>query len=202
MNLSLVKLLGAAAAAAFFLAGCATTIVVDSNVQAFSSLTALPAQPTYKFERLPSQQEPGQARVEAMADAALNRAGFRRDDADARYSVQVTGRVQPINSPWSDPWNGGFMWGGFGFGRRGRFGMGMGLGGPIESPWYHREAAIVVREAGTNKVVFESHSTHDGPWMDNSLIFPAMFEAALQGFPQPPAGPRRVDVTVGPPAQR
>src|SRR4051812_33240223 len=93
-----IKLLGCAAFAALFLAGCATTYTVDNQVQAFSSLTATPAQPTYRFDRLPSQQEPGQAQVEAMADAALHKAGMRRDDAAARYTVQVTGRVQRIMS--------------------------------------------------------------------------------------------------------
>jgi hypothetical protein len=28
-------------------------------------------------------------------------------------------------------------------------------------------------------------------------VFPVMFEAAMQGFPNPPAGPRRVDIRVG-----
>ncbi len=176
------------------LAGCATTFVVDSNVQAFSSLQAVPAAPTYRFERLPSQQEPGQAEFEALADGALHKAGLRRDDSNARYTVQLTGRTQRIASPWADPWDS--MWGGgFRWGRRSHF----GLMGRMESPWFHREAAIVVRELSTNKVVFESRSVHDGPWMDSRSVFPAMFDAALQGFPQPPSGPRRIEVTVGTP---
>jgi hypothetical protein len=28
-------------------------------------------------------------------------------------------------------------------------------------------------------------------------VLPAMFDAAMQGFPTPPAGPRRVDIQVG-----
>ena len=199
MKVFSVSLLGTAAVAAALLSGCATSITVDNQVQAFSSLTATPAQATYKFDRLPSMQEPGQAQVEAMADAALHRAGLRRDDAAARYTVQVSGRVQRVVSPWADPWDGG-MWGGFGWGHRrgGRFGVSMGM----ESPWYHREVAVIVREVGSAKVVFESHSAHDGPWMDNTMVFPAMFEAALQGFPQPPAGPRRVDITIAPVASK
>ena len=178
------------------LAGCASTFLVDASVQSFSSLGALPAQPTYRFERLPSQQEPGQARLEAMADAALHRAGLRRDDANPRYAVQVSGRLQPTLSPWADPWRWGGGWG-IGYHRRG---LGLGFGGPwsgMESPWYHREVAIVVRELPSNRVVFESHASHDGPWLDNNTVFPAMFQAALQGFPNPPTGPRRVDVQVG-----
>lgn len=192
MERAALKLLGLVAFVAV-LSGCATTYVVDSNVQAFSSLPALPSAPTYRFDRLPSQQEPGQAQFEALADAALHKAGMRRDDANPRFAVQLTGRTQRIMSPWADPWDGFMYGGGFGWGRRGH----LGLMGRMESPWYHREVGIVVRELSTNKVVFESRSSHDGPWMDSKAVFPAMFEAALQGFPQPPAGPRRVDVTVG-----
>ena len=195
MKRSLPRLLGLCVAV-WLLAGCASTFLVDNNVQSFSSLTALPAQPTYRFDRLPSQQEPGQAQLEAMADAALHRAGLRRDDANPRYAVQVSGRLQPTLSPWADPWRWGGGWG-IGYHRRG---LGLGFGGPwggLESPWYHREVAVVVRELPSNRVVFESHASHDGPWLDNSTVFPAMFQAALQGFPNPPPGPRRVDVQVG-----
>jgi len=195
MKRSLAGLLGLCVAA-LLLAGCASTFVVDSSVRSFSSLTALPAQPTYRFERLPSQQEPGQAQLEAMADAALHRAGLRRDDANPRYAVQVSGRLQPTLSPWADPWRWGGGWG-VGYHRRG---LGLGFGGPwggLESPWYHREVAIVVRELPSNRVVFESHASNDGPWLDNNTVFPAMFQAAMQGFPNPPQGPRRIDIQVG-----
>lgn len=195
MKRSLSGLLGLCVAVSL-LAGCASTFLVDSNVRSFSSLAALPAQPTYRFERLPSQQEPGQAQLEAMADAALHRAGLRRDDANPRYAVQVSGRLQPTLSPWADPWRWGDGWG-VGYHRRG---LGLGFGGPwggLESPWYHREVAIVVRELPSNRVVFESHASNDGPWLDNNTVFPAMFQAAMQGFPNPPQGLRRVDVQVG-----
>ncbi len=36
-----------------------------------------------------------------------------------------------------------------------------------------------------------------GPWLDPATVLPAMFHAALQGFPNPPAGPRRVDIQLG-----
>lgn len=195
MKRSLLKLLGLSAAL-LLLAGCASTYLLDNNVQSFSHLTALPGQPTYRFDRLPSQQEPGQAQLEAMADTALHRAGLRRDDANPRYAVQVAGRLQPTLSPWADPWRAG--WGGWGVGYH-RRGLGLGFGGPwgMESPWYHREVSVVVRELPSNRVVFESHASNDGPWLDNSAVFPAMFEAAMQGFPNPPQGRRRVDVQVG-----
>lgn len=195
MKRSLSGLLGLCIAVSL-LAGCASTFLVDNNVRSFSSLAALPAQPTYRFERLPSQQEPGQAQLEAMADAALHGAGLRRDDANPRYAVQVSRRLQPTLSPWADPWRWGGGWG-IGYHRRG---LGLGFGGPwggLESLWYHREVVIVVRELPSKRVVFESHASNDGPWLDNATVFPAMFQAAMQGFPNPPPGPRRVDVQVG-----
>ncbi|HWI82397.1 DUF4136 domain-containing protein [Ramlibacter sp.] len=198
---SLLRLLGLCVAAGALLAGCASTYVLDNVVQSYSALTALPSPATYRFERLPLQQAPQQAQLEALADPALHKAGLRRDDANPRYSVQVSGRLQPMLSPWADPWD-GWGWGGWGVGYHHR-GFGLGFGRPwgrMESPWYHREVGVVVRELAGNRVVFESHATNDGPWLDNGAVFPAMFEAALHGFPTPPAGPRRVDIQVGRPA--
>lgn len=183
------------------LSGCATGYLLDNQVQSFSQLQSLPAQPSYRFERTLSQQaDPAQQALEALADPALYRAGLRRDDANPRYSVQVSARTMQTLSPYADPWD-RFGWG-LGFGGRG-FGIGFGGGFPRgDSPWFHREVSIVVRELGTNRVVYETHATNDGPWMDNRSVLPAMFDAALQGFPNPPPGPRRVDIHVGaaPPA--
>jgi hypothetical protein len=192
---SLAKLLGALGAAALLLCGCAGGYLLDNTVQSFSSLPALPAQTGYRFDRLPSQQSPAQAQLEAWADPALHKAGLRRDDANARFTVQVSGTLIPTLSPWADPWRWGGGWG-MGFHHRG---YGFGMGGPwgMESPWYHRDVAVIVRELPGNRVVFESHAVNDGPWLDNTAVFPAMFDAAMQGFPNPPPGPRRVDIQIG-----
>lgn len=191
-------------AAAAVLSGCASTYVLDNHVQSFSQLPTLPAQPTYRFERSLSQQiDPAQQALEALADPALHRAGLRRDDAAPRYSVQVGARTERTLSPYADPWGpwGPWGWGGWGVGFGGRH-WGMGLGGPwpaMESYWFHREVSVVVRELATNRVVYETHAINDGPWFDNRTVLPAMFDAAMQGFPNPPQGPRRVDIQVGPP---
>lgn len=183
---------------AVLLSGCATGYLLDNNVQSFSSLPALSANPSYRFERLPSQQaSPAQAQLEALADPALFKVGLRRDDAAPQYSVQVTARVQQALSPWADPWDG---WGGLGGwgGRHGRFGA--GFGGPfprMERPWYQREVGVIVRELPSNRVVYETHAGNVGPWGDNPSVLPAMFDAALQGFPNAPAGMRQVNIQVG-----
>ena len=155
----------------------------------------LPQPATYRFERLPSQQAPEHAGLESMADAALHKAGLRRDDANPKYSVQVGARIQRMVSPWADPWD---PWGwsaGWGI-----HGHGIGLWGPfprMEQPWYRREVSVLVRDLASNRVVFESRATNEGPWLDNGSVLPAMFEAAMQGFPNPPQGPRRIDIQVG-----
>lgn len=189
--------------AAGLLSGCATGYLLDNQVQSFSGLPSLPANPTYRFERLPSQQaDPMQAQLEALADPALFKAGLRRDDAAPRYSVQVAARVQRTLSPWADPLDHGWgPWGGWGpgFGFHGRH-AGLGMHFPLRSmepPWHHREVGVVVREVGSGKVVFETRATNDGPWLDHNVALAAMFEAALQGFPNTPPGPRRVDVQIG-----
>lgn len=183
------------------LSGCATSYVLDNNVQSFSSLPAVPANPTYRFERLPSQRAlPAQTQLEALADPALFNAGLRRDDAAPRYSVQITARVQRVLSPWADPWDG---WGG-GFGGFGYFGpypgFGAGFGGPfprMEQPWFQREVGVVMRELTSNLVVYETRAVNAGPWWDDNSVLPAMFTAALHGFPTALPGPRRVDVRIG-----
>jgi hypothetical protein len=185
-------LAAAALVAAALLSGCAGTYLLDNRVQSFSTLPALPAAPTYRFERLPSQQaDPAQGQLESLADPALFKAGLRRDDAAPRYSVQVSARTQRVLSPYADPWD---SWGwGWGIGRR-RWQLG-GFSS-WDRPWYEREVAVIVREVGSNRVVYESRAGNDGPVSDSGAVLTAMFEAALQGFPNPPQGVRRVDIPL------
>jgi hypothetical protein len=78
--------------------------------------------------------------------------------------------------------------------------MNHGFGSPlrrIDQPWFEREVAVVIREIPSNRVVYETHAANDGPLGDNTAVFPAMFQAAMQGFPVAPQGPRRVDIQVG-----
>lgn len=175
------------------LAGCASTYTLDNTVQSFSQLQGLPAPATYRFDRLPSQQDAAQAQLEAMADPALNAVGLKRDDRNPHYGVQISARTDATLSPWADPWD-PFGWGFGGWGWHRRWGFGMRYN--TEPPWYHREVNIVVRELATNKVVYESRAISDGPYFNAAKVFPAMFQAALQGFPNPPQGPRTVNVQV------
>lgn len=187
------------------LTGCATSWVVDSNVKSFSALGTVPPGATYRFDRLPSQQADGarQESLEAMAGAALDQVGLRRDDARPQYNAQIGARVTAGLSPWADPWlyDGPWGYGYSGYGYYGRRWYGGGwYGGPMfaqpANPWYDREVSIVLREVGTNKVVYETRARNDGPYTSSAAILPVMFQAALQGFPNPPPGERRVNIEL------
>lgn len=184
-----------AVAAVALLSGCATTYTLDNTVQSFSHIPSLPQPATYRFERLLSQQDVNQPQLEAMADPALNAVGFRRDDSSPRYSVQITARTERTVSPWADPWDRfGWGWGAWGFRRH--WGVGVHGGYPAEPSWFHREVNVVVRDLSNNRVVYESRAVNDGPFYEGAKVFPAMFAAALQGFPNPPPGPRQVNIQI------
>ncbi len=193
------------ALAALVLAGCATPYRLDNHVQSFSSLPGVPVG-GYRFERMPLQQsDPSQPRVEALAQAALARVGLQRNDAAPVLAVQAWGRAQRVNGPWADPWGTGpwvpgMGWGTIGTGPHGHVGVGIGFGVPFggayERPWWRREVGLVMRDLATGQVVYETHAAHDGPWLDPDRALGAMFDAALHGFPTPPAGQRRVDILL------
>lgn len=192
--------LAAALVAAGTLTGCAS-YRMNNTVQAFSGLQALPPNPTYRFERLPSQAaQTGQDQLEALADPALHRAGLRRDDAAPRYAVTVSASINQGASPWPGPGMTSF---GVGLGVGGHGGgVGLGIGGPLfgmQQPWYLRQVGVLLRDLSSGRVVFESHANSDGPWLDPSVAIPAMFDAAMQGFPNPPPGLRNVDLNLGAP---
>jgi len=179
------------------LVGCATVRTLPVDVQAFSSLGALPAQPTYRFERMPSQQAQAQrqAEVEGMAEAALQQAGLRRDDAQAHYTVQLGVRVEREDRlDWNDSWWYGPSLRGWGRGQL-RHWPGPWL---HSTPWYQREVSLALRDNVTGQVVYETHAQEEGTWSDTPNLLPVLFRAALTGFPMPSpgAGPRRVELPL------
>lgn len=216
---------GATLAVVMGLTGCATTWVVDSHVNTFSKLGSVPAGATYRFERLPSQQaaEPQQSQLEAMATAALQLVGLRRDDAKPAYSAQIGARVTATAAPWDDPWISPGWGPRYPFGYGPGFGAGYGRGwrgggwggwggafygpafyGPVfpPNPWYLREVNLILRELPSGQVVYETTARNDGPYSTSGPILRTLFDAALQGFPNPPPGVRQIRITVPPaPAQ-
>lgn len=199
---SLGKSLLGIAAATVLLAGCSTVRLVDSDVTAFSSWKSTPPGPgtPYRFERLPSQQAmgPAQDALEQVARTSLAKVGMEFNPAAARYSVQVTAQTLVVERfPYS-------AYDGFGYGGPGVFlgggsrGASVGLSFPMRFPelWYKRDVTILMRDLGSQQVVFESRALHDGVWSDTAAVLPAMLDSALLGFPQPPAGVRRVNIEI------
>lgn len=186
--------------ATIFLTACSGMRIVDSDVTAFSAWTAAPPVPgtRYRFERLPSQSVATQQdRIEAIATTSLSKVGMALSPPDARYSVQVLLSTEIVQR-YPEP---GF---GFGFGGAGVFagggsrGSSIGLSFPIGlgESYYKRSLSILMRDLTTQKVVFESRALHDGVWNDGFAVLPAMLDSALLGFPQPPAGTRRINVEI------
>ena len=180
--------------AALWLTGCASTRLVDSDVQSFSQLAGAPARSTYSFERLPSQQAQSaqQSAVEEQARLALAKVGLRQDNAAPFYRVQPHARIDLQAYP--DYWDGpGWGWGGWGGGRGFYGGLSMRFPPPT---LYRREVGLILREAASGTVVYETRAVHEGVWTDNPAVFAAMFDAALNGFPTPPTGPRRIVLEI------
>ena len=163
------------------LSGCAGFRTVQADVQTFSDISALPTSAGFKFERLPSQAEPNQhqAEAEAAAEAALTAVGLQRNDKLARYAVQIGVRVQRADLPdWPDAWQ---YW---------------GFGGPHfwrvtpwpspwvhNTPWFEREVSLTLRDLQTGQIVYETHAHQGGVSSDHKALIPALFQAALSGFP-------------------
>jgi hypothetical protein len=181
--------------ASVVLGGCALPRMIDSEVQSFAGTPAAVAGATYRFERLPSQQAQGAAheRVEALADVALGRVGLVRNDAHARYSVQVeVAIVQFQPAPRRKPHFGGTYIAADGT---------LFYSAPmllLEPSWYSHTVHLLMRDTGTAQVVFESTANFDGPWSDSANLLPAILEAALQGYPNPPQGLRKVVIELPP----
>ena len=184
-------------AAASLLSACSTVMMVDSEVRSYATQPAIPAGATYRFERLPSQLgNSRQTLLESFTENALGKVGLRRDDAAAQYSVQVSeGLIRENRAPWNDPWRQG-MWSGSV--QLSNHGSGVGLWFPMypfpDPPWYVREVSLILRNLTSAKVVYETGAVNHGPAAHSDAVLPAMLEAALRDFPNPPQGARRINI--------
>lgn len=184
------------ASIASVLSGCAGPRLIDAQVNSFAPQAVSPGA-SYQFERLPSQMaDPvGQAKLEKLTEAALAKAGLRRQNG-APLNVVVTAVQRQENTPnhsgvqigWGLGW--AFGHGALGVGNRGALFPGLDA-----RPTYWRQVSLIMRNA-TGAVVFESLASHEGIWADSDAILAAMLDAALQGFPAPPAGVHRVNIEI------
>lgn len=174
---------------ALSLAGCALPRRIDSDVQSFASPPVPAPGTSYQFERLPSQTGAGQDTVEALAAQALARVGLVRAaaGAPAALTVQLGVQISPLPNP-NALRPGPFFGGDHHLPGHPVPGLWLNLG----SPWYRHAVQLVLRESGSARVAYETRASFDGPWADSLQLLPVIFDAALEGYPHPPAGPRKV----------
>jgi hypothetical protein len=197
------------------LSGCSGLRVIDNDVNTFalwpgaSPASGMP----YRFERLPSQQAlaiPGgmggigamsgaeltQDQIEAFARAALGKVGLVNNPAAPALDIQVSTSLRYAQRyPSTHPF---YTGSGISLGA-GTSGSFIGFSFPLtayEAPLYVREVSIVIRDTRSHAVVYETRAAHSGVWRDSRAVIPAMLDAALQGFPNPPAGERRVNIEI------
>ncbi len=182
------------------LTGCSGMRIIDSDVQAYTTAQPISLPATYRFELLPSQQALPAQRfgLQDMVQAELAKVGMQRDDVAAPYSVRFDLRVQQdARSPWSDFGYGGGFFSAYPVATRNgvvyRYRAPMFV---MEMPWYRREVSLLIRRLSDGVLVFESNARSDGYWADDDAVLPAMFEAALRDFPNPPPGLRRVNIEI------
>lgn len=183
------------------LAGCSGMRIVDSQVLAVANVPpGVQLQGAhYRFERLPSQvSNPEAGLAEQQAQQALAAVGLLRDDAGAQLSVLVGfAGTQYLADPWGQPYPS--TWGSISIGRGVPWGSGVGVGMGMRFPpptHYRREVSLILRDLKSGQVVYETRASHDGPWSDSVTIFATLFKAALANFPNPPAGPQRVNIEI------
>ncbi len=185
------------------LTGCAGMRVIDSqvlaaaNVPSGSSLQGA----KYRFERLPSQAgNPEAGLAEQQAQQALSAVGLVRDDANAQLSVLVGFQgIRFVADPWGQPHAYPGPYGSILIGRGAPWGSGVGFGMGMRippTPQYRREVSLILRDLTSGQVVYETRASHEGPWSDSTTVFATLFKAALANFPNPPAGPQRVNIEI------
>lgn len=185
---------------AVLLAGCAGPRLVESSVSSYSTLGTLPSPPTYRIERLPSQQAHAAtfAPIEAEAEAALARVGLRRDEQHPSLIAQL-GAEGGYATPRYWPYYGDPFYGRWGWGYGPRWGMGGAWMMDAPPTLYHRQVSLMLRNAGSGQVVYETSAVYEDVWTSDPAIYGVLFDQALSGFPQPPQGPRTVRTEMLPP---
>ena len=126
-----------------------------------------------------------------MALPVLAQKGLVPDALAPRFTLELRVVVDAINQtgPFHAYW---------GFGT-----IGSGLWsqpGPmgLEPTRYRYSVHLLLREAATKAVVFESTATHEGPWSDRAAVLPAVLLAAVQDFPQGADKARQVRIDLPP----
>lgn len=182
------------------LTGCASVRAVDARVHSYSTLSGLPEPATYRLELLPSQQAQAVQfdAIEQQAEHALSKVGLRRIKASATHHQNNAHFIVHINAQayatLPEFWPYGLAERGWSWGWGAGMGPYRGRGWHLDHPptLQHRAVSIVMRDAHTQTVVYETAASHEEVWSNDALIFGVLFDAALNGFPQPPSGARQI----------
>jgi len=176
---------------AMLLTGCATQRLIDSEVQSFNGKAPALAGASYRLEQLPSQaSDASRATLENMAHAALSRAGLNRSENDPRYTIQIAAGIeQSVREVfiterrrwlWRDPFY--------------PFGAGTLL--TTEPSRFRHTVRFVMRDRRDGDIVYETSASYEGGWAEGERLFPVLMQAALDGYPNPPAGPRTIAIPL------
>jgi hypothetical protein len=177
--------------ASVLLSGCALPRMIDSDVQSYVGSTPAVTGASYRFDRLPSQQQTlgAQDQIESMAQFALEHIGLTRTDANPRYLVQVALDVERMRNPYYRPTRPRLV-----VGTNGALYEEWPVFPEVESPWYRHRVKAVLRESANGQVAYETTAIFESPWTDTLNLLPPMLEAAFKDYPQP--GRRRVVVEL------
>lgn len=206
-----LRLAGLALAAAL-LGGCASGPgFIEATVQSSAATTpggAVLQNVRYRFGTEPViAGQPSPAELQPLAQAALFSVGARMDDANPNVRVDITGSV---HMGYYDDWNG---WGlpPADWGDPDYFGWGMGVGdgwfgndgygwpgGDYQIPIYVTEVTLAMRDIATGQIIYDTRARHSGTSADTQAVLAALYEAALRGYPNPPAGTQHVDISLAP----
>lgn len=178
-------------AAALLLTGCSSFNTLRSEVSTFGPWPEGRKPSTYAFDRLPSQEvrAENQRALEDAARPAVERAGFKAVEAGQKPDVliQLGARISAAQrSPFDDPfyWHpalqhhfryraprAGFYW--------------VHAWDPsLANSQVDREVTLLIRDAASSKVLYETRATNFGYAAASSVWLPTMFNAALSEFPR------------------
>jgi hypothetical protein len=164
------------------LAGCALPRMIDSDVQSYVGTAPAVVGASFRFDRLPSQQNTNgvQDQIEAIAQSALEHVGMVRSDAAPRYLVQVLVGAETMRNPYYRPPRPRLV-----VGADGRIYEEWPIFMNMETPWFRHSVKVLLRDTGSGQVAYETTAVFDGPWSDTLNLLPPMLEAALKDYPQP-----------------
>lgn len=164
------------------LAGCSLPRMIDSDVQSFVGTAPAMSGASFRFDRLPSQQNTGgvQDQIEAATQLALEQVGLTRSDAAPRYLVQVLIAAETVRNPYYRPPSPRLV-----VGVDGRIYEQWPIFLHLETPWIRHSVKVLLRDTSSGQVAYESTAVFDGPWSDTLNLLPPMLEAALKDYPQP-----------------